>query len=55
VEHDAVTFIRTKHLSVSSEPGTPAHTDGEIISESVTEAAYQVLANKVALLCPKPK
>jgi YegS/Rv2252/BmrU family lipid kinase len=55
VQHAAVTFVRTTKLSVSSEPGTAAHTDGEVISESLTEVQYQILPGKVMLLSPQPE
>jgi len=52
IDHPQVTYARTTHLSVESQPGTPIHADGEIISELATRIAYQVLPGKISLLCP---
>jgi YegS/Rv2252/BmrU family lipid kinase len=54
VDDDIVTFVRTTKLSVTSDPGTPAHSDGEVFSESLTSVQYDVLPQKVTLLSPKP-
>lgn len=53
VEDERVTFVRSTRLSVASQPGTPAHTDGEIISESLTQVDYQMLPGKVTLISPQ--
>lgn len=52
VQHDRVTFVRSTHLSVNSQPGTPLHTDGEVISESLSTVEYQMLPGKLTLLSP---
>ena len=54
VDHDVVTFTRTTALSVTSQPGTPAHTDGEVFTESAAHVDYQILPGKVTLLAPAP-
>ncbi|MFQ5434956.1 MAG: diacylglycerol/lipid kinase family protein, partial [Anaerolineae bacterium] len=36
VEHPAVTFARTSKLTITSQPGTPLHADGEILGETET-------------------
>lgn len=52
IYHPAVTFVRTRELHLTSEPGTPLHADGEILGESVTVVDYQVLPGKLTLLVP---
>jgi YegS/Rv2252/BmrU family lipid kinase len=54
VKHDAVTFTRTASLTVNSDPGTPAHTDGEVFTESTANVEYRILPGKVTLLSPEP-
>jgi YegS/Rv2252/BmrU family lipid kinase len=54
VNHDAVTFTRTASLTVSSDPGTPAHADGEVFTESTASVEYRILPGKVTLLSPEP-
>jgi diacylglycerol kinase (ATP) len=53
VYHDVVTFTRTARLTVISQPGTPAHTDGEVFTESVESVKYNILPRKVTLLSPE--
>lgn len=53
-EHPAITFTRTKSLQITSEPGTPLHADGEILSESAKEIAYDLLPEKLTMLVPHP-
>ncbi|MFQ5399748.1 MAG: diacylglycerol/lipid kinase family protein [Anaerolineae bacterium] len=52
VAHPQVHFERTTHLRVESQPGTPIHVDGEIISEAETSLEYRVLPGKITLLTP---
>jgi YegS/Rv2252/BmrU family lipid kinase len=52
VNHDVVTFTRTARLTVSSNPGTPAHADGEVFTESTASVEYRILPGKVPLLSP---
>lgn len=54
VHHEAVTFARTRGLTISSEPGTPIHADGELLTESAKRIAYQVLPGKITLIAPEP-
>ena len=54
VNHDVVTFTRTASLTVSSDPGTPAHSDGEVFTESTANVEYRILPGKVTLLSPDP-
>lgn len=52
VDHDLVTFTRTTGLSLTSQPGTPLHADGEVFAEAETEVTYKILPGKVTLLSP---
>lgn len=54
VYHPVVTYGRTTRLSLTSQPGTPLHADGEIIAEAVTVIDYQVLPDQVNLIVPHP-
>lgn len=50
VQDPRVTFVRTSQIKVTSQPGTPAHADGEVFGESVVELEYKTLPQRVALL-----
>lgn len=50
IYHPQVVYGRTRHISITSNPGTPIHADGEIITEAATEAEYQILPGKLTLL-----
>ena len=50
VKHPVVTFTRAKSLKITSEPGTPLHADGEILSESAKEITYDILPQKLTVL-----
>lgn len=52
IHQPAVTFTRTSWLNLTSSPGTPAHADGEVFGEAITELKYQILPGKVTLICP---
>lgn len=52
INDDAVTFTRTKTLKITSDPGTPLHADGEILSESAREISYSILPKKLTMLVP---
>jgi len=52
VEHPITTFTRTKSLKITSEPGTPLHADGEILSEAAKEISYDILPKKLTMLVP---
>jgi YegS/Rv2252/BmrU family lipid kinase len=54
IDHPAITFTRTKTLKITSEPGTPLHADGEILSESAKEITYALLPQKLTMLVPSP-
>lgn len=50
IHHPQVVYGRTRHISISSSPGTPIHADGEIIAEAATQIEYQILPGKLTLL-----
>lgn len=50
INNARITFTRTTRLHIKSQPGTPLHTDGEIIGEAVEELDYEVLPGKICLL-----
>ena len=52
IQHPKITYARTTHLTITSQPGTPIHADGEILDESATAVAYEILPGKVTLLTP---
>jgi diacylglycerol kinase (ATP) len=52
VNNPAITFTRTKSLKITSEPGTPLHADGEILSESAKEISYEILPQKLTVFIP---
>ena len=47
IHHPQVVYGRTRHISISSQPGTPIHADGEIIAEAATQVEYQILPGKL--------
>lgn len=52
INNDAITFTRTKTIKITSNPGTPLHADGEILSESAREISYSILPKKLTMLVP---
>lgn len=52
INQENITFTRTKSLKITSEPGTPLHADGEILSEAAKEIAYSILPKKLTMLVP---
>ena len=48
--HPQVVYGRTRHISITSTPGTPIHADGEIIAEAATQIEYKILPGKLTLL-----
>jgi diacylglycerol kinase (ATP) len=55
LHHKQGTHGRTTHVSLVSEPGTPIHADGEVLTESATEIIYDILPGKITLLAPTGK
>ncbi len=52
IHHPDVTFCRVTAIELTSAPGTPLHSDGELFTESATTVRYRVLPAKVTLLTP---
>lgn len=52
IHHPAVTFRRVTAIDLTSAPGTPLHSDGELFTESAETVSYRVLPGKVTLLTP---
>lgn len=48
--HPQVVYGRTTHITLTSQPGTPIHADGEIIAEAATHVEYEILPGKLTLL-----
>lgn len=54
VGHPLVSHTRTRRVHVHSEPDTPVHADGEVISEGERTIEYEVLPGKITVLAPGP-
>lgn len=52
IYHPAVTFQRITAIDLTSIPGTPLHSDGELFAEAAETVSYRVLPGKVTLLTP---
>ena len=50
IYHPQVVYGRTTHITIISQPGTPIHADGEIITEAATHVEYEILPGKLTLL-----
>jgi len=50
VEHPAVHEIHCTWLKVHVEPGTPAHTDGELFATSIHDLEYKILPARIPIL-----
>jgi diacylglycerol kinase (ATP) len=50
IYHPQVVYGRTTHITITSQPGTPIHADGEIIAEAATHIEYEILPGKLTLL-----
>jgi diacylglycerol kinase (ATP) len=53
IHHKDVTYGRSAHISIKSNPGSPIHADGEILTESAVEIVYDILPGKITLLSPE--
>lgn len=52
IHHPKVLHGRTRHIHLSSSPGTPIHADGEVITDAAATVTYTILPNKITLLAP---
>ncbi|MBK8985892.1 MAG: diacylglycerol kinase family lipid kinase [Chloroflexi bacterium] len=50
LSHPKVISGATRRLAIRSQPGTPIHADGEILSETAKVITYEVLPDKLTLL-----
>jgi diacylglycerol kinase (ATP) len=50
LEHPQISSGATRRLEIRSQPGTPIHSDGEILSEAAEYITYEVLPGKLTLL-----
>lgn len=53
IEHPKVHEYHTTWLKIHCEPGTPAHTDGEIFDRSIQDLEYKITPARLPLLLPK--
>lgn len=51
-EHDQVIFTHITEMTITSDPGTPVHADGEVFNTNETRFRYSILPAKVTLLAP---
>jgi len=52
VEHPSIHEITSSWLKVRSDNPTPAHADGEIFSEAITDLEYRVIPGRLPILLP---
>lgn len=52
IQHPKVLHGRTRHIHLSSTPGTPIHADGEVITDAAATVTYTMLPGKITLLTP---
>lgn len=50
INHGQVSCVRSPQISVKSNPGTPIHADGEVLTESASEISFEVLPKKITLI-----
>ena len=53
IEHPSIHEINSSWLKIRSNNPTPAHTDGEIISEAITDLEYRVIPGRLPILFPQ--
>ncbi len=52
LKHPQVLHDRTQRLHITSDPGTPIHADGEVLTDAAAKISYQILPGKITLLTP---
>jgi diacylglycerol kinase (ATP) len=52
IQHPKVQHGRARRITITCQPGTPIHADGELIAEAATQIEYELLPGKVRLLAP---
>ncbi|RMF77550.1 MAG: hypothetical protein D6744_11235 [Planctomycetota bacterium] len=54
VRHRRVTFVRTSRVTIESQPPTPLHADGEVLTEAAAGIEVTVLPRRITLLGAGP-
>jgi diacylglycerol kinase (ATP) len=54
VHHPEVVYTRARRITLESDPGTPIHADGEVLTESATRIDCEILPGRLTLLAPAP-
>lgn len=52
VDDPNVQYVRTRELSVESEPGTPLHADGEVLGEDLRRLRFAIVPDALEVLLP---
>ncbi|HRQ40675.1 MAG TPA: diacylglycerol kinase family lipid kinase [Chloroflexota bacterium] len=52
IQHPRVQHGRARHITITCQPGTPIHADGELIADAAIRIEYELLPGKVRLLAP---
>ena len=52
VEAEGIHELQTTRLKIHLEPASPAHTDGELFAQPVTDLEYSVLPAKLRMVVP---
>jgi diacylglycerol kinase (ATP) len=52
INHPQVIYGRSSQLAVESEPATPVHADGEVLTRGASRIRYDLLPGKITLLSP---
>jgi diacylglycerol kinase (ATP) len=52
VRRPEIVCERARRITIESEPGTPIHADGEMLTASATRVEYEVLPGELTLLSP---
>lgn len=50
IQHPQVQHGRAYRLTITCQPGTPMHADGELIADAATKIEYEILPGKIRLL-----
>ncbi len=52
IQHPKVQHGRARRITITCQPGTPIHADGELIADAATHIEYELLPGKIKLLAP---
>ena len=53
VRHPKVMYRRARQISIESNPGTPIHADGEVLTEAATRIEYEMLVGRLRVLADR--